>query len=151
MGNNESTVLYTVLIFAISVLVLSSCASQNTQMELHNEEPKQSYADYVLNQPMPPTDEALKKECTWIRSEVARQEGEMGILASMSLRLAAAYRQVEVRQNIAALESRAANIQCSAAFSDNPITNSEPNFEQCFSRCQQYTNRTKEECFDVCK
>jgi hypothetical protein len=142
-GNTESNVRYTTLIFAVSILVLSGCASQNTH---------QNYADSVLNQPMPPTDEARKQECTWIRSEIARQQGLAGVGASIATSplMAAAY-QATARRNIAALESRAANIQCSAAFSNAPVTNSQPNFEQCFSRCQQYTNRTKEQCFDACK
>lgn len=134
---------YSILIFAVSVLALNGCASQSTH---------QKYVDSVLNRPMPPTDEARKQECAWIRSEMARQQGLAGVgtsIATSSL-MAAAY-QAAARRNIAALESRAAIIQCSAAFSNAPVTNSEPNFEQCFSRCQEYTNRTKEQCFDACK
>lgn len=131
------------LIFAVSVFTLNGCATQNTH---------QNYADSVLKRPMPLTDEARKQECTWIRSEVARQQGLAGVGASIATSpLMAALYQAAARRNIAALESRAANIQCSAAFSNAPVTNSQQNFEQCFARCQQYTNRTKEQCFDACK
>jgi hypothetical protein len=57
------------------------------------------------------------------------------------------------QQNIAALEARAANIQCTAAFSNAPAAAPPPakqSFDQCFARCQQYTGRTKEQCFDAC-
>jgi hypothetical protein len=65
--------------------------------------------------------------------------------------MAAAY-QTMAQRNVAALESRAADIQCTAAFSSAPAAApaSGQSFDQCFARCQQYTDRTKDQCFDSC-
>ncbi len=65
--------------------------------------------------------------------------------------MAAAY-QAMAQRNVAALESRAANIQCTAAFSNAPAAApvNGQSFDQCFARCQQYTDRSKDQCFDAC-
>jgi hypothetical protein len=103
---------------------------------------------------MPPDDEARMRECTWIRSEIARQQGLAGVGATMATSplMVAAY-QAMAQRNIAALESRASNVQCTAAFSNAPATapaTIRQSFDQCFARCQQYTDRTKDQCFDAC-
>lgn len=126
------------------MLPLLGCAHNNSQ----------SYADAVLNRPMPPDDEARMRECTWIRSEIARQQGLAGVGATMATSplMVAAY-QAMAQRNIAALESRASNVQCTAAFSNVPATapaTTRQSFDQCFARCQQYTDRTKDQCFDAC-
>jgi hypothetical protein len=122
---------------------LLGCAQGNSQ----------SYADAVLNRPMPADDDARRQECTWIRSEMARQRGLAGVGATMATTpfMAAAYQAVAQR-NVAALESRAANIQCTAAFSNAPVAapTTGPSFDQCFARCKQYTDRSKDQCFDAC-
>jgi hypothetical protein len=114
---------------------------------------RQSYGDAVLSRPMP-TDEGQRvEECNWIRSEIARQQslGQVGT-AMATTPLMTVVMQAAARKNIAALESRASNVQCTAAFSNAPaaVTSTPPGFEQCFARCQQYTSRTKEQCFDAC-
>jgi hypothetical protein len=102
---------------------------------------------------MPPDDDARMRECTRIRSEIARQQGLAGVGAAMATTplMAAAYQAVAQR-NVAALESRAANIQCTAAFSNAPVAAraTGPSFDQCFARCQRHTDRSKDQCFDAC-
>ena len=102
---------------------------------------------------MPADDDARMRECTWIRSEIARQQGLAGVGATMATTplMAAAY-QAMAQRNIAALEARAANVQCTASFSNAPVAVpvTRPSFDQCFARCQQYTDRTKDQCFDAC-
>jgi hypothetical protein len=124
-------------------LSLLGCAHGNSE----------SYADAVLNRPMPPDDDARMRECAWIRSEIARQQGLAGVGATMATNplMAAAY-QAMAQRNVAALESRAANIQCTAAFSNAPAAApvNGQSFDQCFARCQQYTDRSKDQCFDPC-
>jgi hypothetical protein len=131
---------YLLLALCAGVLPLWGCATSDTQ----------SYADTVLSRPMPASDGERIQECTWIRSEIARQQGLAGVGSSIATTplMAAAY-QAAVQQNVAALESRAASIQCTAAFSSAPAPSSQ-SFDQCFARCQQLTKRTKEQCFDVC-
>ena len=123
--------------------LLIGCAHNNTQ----------SYADAVLNRPMPADEDSRIRECTWIRSEIARQQGLAGVGATMATTplMAAAY-QAMAQRNIAALEARAANVQCTAAFSNAPTAApaTKQSFDQCFARCQQYTDRTKDQCFDAC-
>ncbi len=129
-------------LFAL-MLPLLGCAHGNSE----------SYADAVLNRPTPADDDARMRECAWIRSEIARQQGLAGVGATMATTplMAAAYQAVAQR-NMAALESRAANIRCTAAFSNAPAVAPAggQSFDQCFARCQQYTDRTKDQCFDAC-
>jgi hypothetical protein len=115
-----------------------------------NSNSSQSYADSVLSRPMPASDSDRIQECNWIRSEIARQQSLAGAGASIATTplMAVAY-QALARQNIAALESRAATVQCTAAFSSAPAPSGQ-SFDQCFARCQQFTKRTKEQCFDAC-
>ncbi len=119
-----------------------------------------SYADDVASRPMPTNDDERRQECDWVRSEIARQENlaQMGGAVATSPFMAMAM-QAAARNNVAALESRAADVQCNAAFSNAPApaaetpapTSSSMNFDQCFARCQEVTSRTKEQCFDACK
>jgi hypothetical protein len=91
------------------------------------------------------------RECAWIRSEMARQTSlaQIGTQMATTPMMAIAYQGMS-RQNVAALEARASNIQCTAAFSSAPPSEGS-SFDQCFSRCMGYTDRTKDQCFDACK
>jgi hypothetical protein len=108
-----------------------------------------NYAEQVLNRPLPQTDQERENECALIRSEIARQQSLAQVGGTMATTpLMALAVQASARNNIAALESRASNVECTAAFSSVP--SSSKVFDQCFARCQQYTSRTKEQCFDAC-
>ena len=138
---------YSFLFFAI-IFSLVGCASN---------ENRQSYASAVLDRPVPTTSEGRIRECNWIRSEIARQQSlaQYGASMATSPMMAMAY-QAKARNNIAALESRASNVQCQAAFSSvaqSPTqgTKNNLNFDECFARCQKLTDRTKDQCFDACK
>jgi hypothetical protein len=111
----------------------------------------QDYASSVLARPTPGTDQERVAECGWIRSEIARQQsaGQAGASIASAPAMGVAF-QAAARKNIAALESRASNIQCTAAFSNTPAVRPGQPFDQCFARCQQYTDRTKNQCFDSC-
>jgi hypothetical protein len=101
------------------------------------------------------------QECREIRSEIVRQQGIGAAAASMQTNtmMIIAIR-TKTQQIIADLESRAADIGCNAAFStvappsppaERPSSeNKRPTFEECFAKCQQFTTRTKEQCFDAC-
>lgn len=140
--------LHTVLaVLTVSGLILQGCAT-------HPARP--TYRQAVLNRPLPTTSAARMHECTWIRSEIARQQSlaAYGSATATTPFMALAYRSVAARR-IAALESRAADIQCTAAFSNvvvapSPQETPAPEFQRCFARCQKYTDRTKDQCFDAC-
>lgn len=113
-------------------------------------ENRPNYSQQVLDRPLPQTDQKRQEECNLIRSEIARQQSLAqagGAIATTPMMAIAV--QAKVRDNIAALESRAANVQCSASFSNTPVS-TKPAFDECFSKCKEYTSRTKEQCFDAC-
>ena len=57
--------------------------------------------------------------------------------------------QAMARNNIAGLESRAANVGCTAAFSSQSLsTNVVSPIQQCVTTCKANTSRTPEQCFD---
>lgn len=101
------------------------------------------------------------QECSAIRSEIVRQQGIGAAVASTATNtmMLIAIR-TKTQQIVADLESRAANIECNAAFSnvappsppaERPSSDDKrPTFEECFAKCQQFTARTKERCFDAC-
>src|ERR1035437_4329163 len=103
-----------------------------------------SYANAVLSRPMPAGDEQRTQECNWVRSEIARQQGlaVAGFTSGTSLHMSAMNR-LSAQENIAALESRAANVQCNAAFSKVPTASSGTrlDFDTCMAKCKQYTDR----------
>jgi len=63
--------------------------------------------------------------------------------------------EAQVAQNIAELETRAANLACTAAFSTsiapNPSSFAPMTFDDCFAKCKELTRRTDEQCFESCK
>lgn len=136
------------LLFVAAIVILAGCATGPT------------YESQVLDRPLPTTQEERMRECNGLRAEIARQQSfaQYGASTATSPMMAMAY-QSAARNHIAALESRAANVQCQAAFSSvvaSPAaqpaaTKGNMDFDQCFSRCQQLTSRTKDQCFDACK
>ena len=128
------------LLFTIFLVTffLVSCAHQPSYVE------KLSQRSYPTNQ------QAIDGECGWIRNEIAR----MNSVSAMSInsQYALAF-QAMGRNNIAALESRAANLKCGAAFSTTHIIEkqgSTSSIDECIKACKENTNRTSEECFDDC-
>ncbi len=134
-----------ILLF-IAATVVSGCAQQP------------SYQEQLNKIPMPTNEQEKQRQCASIRSEIARQQSvaQYGASIATTPMMAMAF-QTKARNNIAALESRAADMQCNAAFS-SVIAQPSPaspsghlGFDDCFSKCQQYTNKTKDQCFDTCK
>jgi hypothetical protein len=65
--------------------------------------------------------------------------------------------QAAVAQNIAALETKSADLGCVGAFSGTPAAPNTPaagvgmTFDECFDKCKQLTRRSDTECFETCK
>jgi hypothetical protein len=115
-----------------------------------------SYNDELASRPDPTTPAERQEECAWVRGEIARQENLAQMAGSMGMApMMAMASQAAARNHIAALESRAADIQCNAAFSSAPAESmpapASSTFDQCFAHCQAVTDRTKDQCFDSCK
>jgi hypothetical protein len=123
-------------IFIFSILI-SSCAYQP------------SYNEQLSQRQMPTTEQSKSEECSWIRSEIARMENISAVLTGSQYELVS---KVAARNNIAALNSRAANIGCHEAFSTTQIIekNNSSSIDECIEACKKNTNRTSAECFDVC-
>jgi len=101
------------------------------------------------------------QECSAIRSEIVRQQGIGAAVASTATNtMMLIATRTKTQQIVADLESRAVNIECNAAFSnvappsppaERPSSDDKrPTFEECFAKCQQFTARPKEQCFDAC-
>ena len=119
-------------VFACALL---GCASEPT------------YLDQLSAKPMPTGEAQVRSECGWIRSEIARMQS---ISATVSGQDAMVF-QAMARNNIAGLESRAANVGCIAAFSSQSLpTIVVSPIQQCVATCKANTSRTPEQCFDSC-
>lgn len=116
------------MFICLNLLFLISCTHQP------------SYVERISARPYPTDQQAINIECVWIRSEIA----VMSSIRTRSL-------QATALSNIAALESRAANLRCGAAFSTiiekQDHTSS---ISECIKACKESTNRTPEQCFDAC-
>ena len=115
------------------VLALSACASK----------PPPSDYDAVLKRGKPATEEARHDECSWIATSLERQKSlAKYVTATSTYPEAALAHQDAAQRNAVVLQSRAQQIGCQAS-SGVP-------FQECFARCRQYTERSREQCFDAC-
>ena len=106
--------------------------------------PVPSEYDVVMKRPKPSNEEARRQECSWIETSVAREKKLADYVTRTSTYPTTALAWQDASQrNVAVLQSRSSQIGCQALASNAP-------FDQCFSRCTQYTERSKEQCFDAC-
>ena len=118
----------------ILCLVLVACSTP----------PQPTEYDVVLKRPKPANDEARAQECAWIQTSLARDKKLVGYVTATSTYPASALAYQDTAQrNAAVLQSRSQQIGCQTAAAAAP-------FDQCFARCTQYTERSKEQCFDSC-
>jgi hypothetical protein len=101
--------------------------------------------DLVMQRPKPATAEAQQQECAWLETSQQRQKSLATYIAATSTypTMAVAY-QDAAQRNLAVLHSRSQAIACQAAAPSNTP------FDACMARCRQYTDRTKDQCFDSC-
>ena len=125
-GEKQLTIATVVL--ACLVALVGGCAT--TQ----NKGP--TYAEQVMNRPLPVTDAEKQQECSWLRGEMARQRRLAGYGTST--------------QDLATLESRASQVGCHAAARTDTPQAGGAGFDACFAKCKQFTNRSNDVCFDYC-
>lgn len=131
--------------FSLGILftfILIGCAQEPTQP------PRPSYAEQLESIPVPHTQKDRDRECAHLRSEIARMKN---IAMAGTATLAPMYAlniQIQARNNIAALESKAAQFRCAASFGVQQQPQS--NIESCVETCKANTSRTPEQCFDAC-
>ncbi len=135
--------------FALVAIGITGCAAQH---------PRPSYAEQVAQIP-PPTNEGDRQhKCALLRAEIARQQNIAMVGAAQFQGMYALAIQASARNNIAALESRASDFDCSAAFSNQPVQVqgsahaevAKSKIENCIDACKANTSRTSDECFDAC-
>jgi len=95
-----------------------------------------TYAEQVMNRPLPATEGEKLQECYWLRGEMARQRALGGYGSAM--------------QDLATLESRASKVGCPTTLGTDAPGASGRNFDACFARCKQFTNKSNDACFDFC-
>jgi hypothetical protein len=143
---------------------------------------KQNARKPVAQRPLPTDEQSPAQECEWIRSEMARIQNiveaarttydsnplaptapmmtpsfnrgmTMGWDATAPMRKRTLI-QIEAlaRDKIAALESRASNLKCGAAFSSTYVIENKQSspIDDCIKACKENTSRTSEQCFDSC-
>jgi len=117
-----------------AVLLLAICACSTPR-------PPSEY-DVVMKRPKPANEDARRQECSWIATSLERQKTLASYVAATSTypEIALAH-QDAAQRNMAVLQSRAQAINCQAGGLG---------FDECFARCTQYTQRSKEQCFDAC-
>lgn len=118
-------------------LLLAGCATEQPRFT-------------TVSSAMPRTDAERDQECASIRSEKARLQSVMAAAATSQYALVF---QAKARENIAALDSRAAQIQCDVirVAPTTPAVPAKMTLEQCFAKCRELTKQTEAQCFDACK
>lgn len=98
-----------------------------------------TYAEQIMNRPLPVNDAEKQQECCWLRGEMARQRALGGYGTAV--------------QDLATLESRASQAGCAALRTDaqpGAPAGGRGNFDTCYMKCKQYTNKSNDVCFDMC-
>lgn len=126
------------LSITFAVAFLAGCA---------NSPPKPSYEEQLAQLPVPQSEEQRQKVCTYLRSEIARMQNIAAYGATQMQPNMALYAQLAARKNIAAIEAKAAEFRCSAAFAERQAPSG---IEACVATCKANTSRTPEQCFDAC-
>jgi hypothetical protein len=141
-------------VFSLTVgILLIGCATESGRPS-PPPEPKPpsppTYWDLPTSYQMPKTDGERQEECARVRQEMARVQSIAQVARTTLEPMDALPIQILARNNLARLESRAAEVGCRAAFSDTPPSG-QTSFDECFAKCKKLTSRTNEQCFDSCK
>jgi hypothetical protein len=130
--------LRTYFAFAFALVFLASCAQTL---------PQPSYTDQLAGWKSPVNADQQQRACSYIRSEIARMQNIAMVGSAQLAPMYAMNIQINARQNIAALQSKAAEYRCSAAFAERQAPTG---IESCVATCKANTARTPEQCFDSC-
>jgi hypothetical protein len=150
----------------LAVLLLAACA------RLQGEDRVQS----LLDRPLPDSDQGRAMQCDRVAYEISQQRLRGNDPVAMATDpFNAAKKREEAAHAIVALDARQKQLHCDdlpasarmappaspvpapAAGSPTPASpaaaapmDADAGFDRCFKRCRQYTDRSKEQCFDTC-
>jgi hypothetical protein len=154
---------YTLAAACMLALALTGCA------RLYGE----SHTQELLDHPVPASEHDRAMECGRLIGEVAQQRKVGTDVPSMAeAPFTSAATREEAARTVKSLEARESELHCAdvpasayavpatpapapaavAAPAAPRLTPAEADavFDRCFQRCRQYTDRSKEQCFDVC-
>jgi hypothetical protein len=126
------------LVLAIFVSTLCGCATGPSQP---------TYLEQVAALPKPANEREREDMCSKLRAEIARVQNMAAYGSTYLQPNFAMYAQMAARNNVAALEAKAAEFRCSAAFAER---NPPSAIEACVAACRANTTRSPEQCFDSC-
>lgn len=117
------------------------------------EDARVEYERWLAGVPRPTNSEEHNRLCRDLRVEAARQRSVGESSRDMFSGQRAVEFEIAWQRNVALVEAKAVEFNCSAPFADQKsIENStkESPIQQCIAACIEHTNRTSEQCFDVC-
>lgn len=123
------------VLLMLAAIAVAGCSSRPT------------YQENLDAMAVPTTDAERARSCATLRSEIARMQNAsmMAMPGIGGLAVIAA-----ARKNIAALEAKAAEFRCSAAFAERNQPQASA-IDQCIAACRANTSMTPAECFAECK
>jgi hypothetical protein len=131
---------------------------------------RQDAVQQVLSQPAPADAQRRSQDCATIATQIARQVAVRDDkAAAVEAPFEHAKAKARAESDIAALKARQSELDCAsapppqnaaapaqsspaaAAVAAPPAASqADEGFDRCFERCRRYTDRTKEQCFDIC-
>jgi hypothetical protein len=117
------------VVLACAVALASGCATTQNKIP--------TYAEQIMNRPLPATEAAKQQECSWLYGEIARQRRLAGAGTST--------------QDLATLQLRITQVGCHpVAGGDAATQTGGTNYQTCHAKCRQGTNKSNDDCFDAC-
>jgi hypothetical protein len=142
----------TVLVCVLASPVLILAQSRET-IRSEREAARIAYERRISETPRPTNSEEHNRICRDLRVEAARQrsvgEGSRDMFSGQR----AIEFEIAWQRNVALVEAKAVEFNCSAAFSDQQSTEKATKIspiQQCIAACIEHTKRTSEQCFDSC-
>ena len=142
-----------ILLAYILTAPIHSAAQSRKEILFEREQARMEYERRIAATPRPTNSDEHSRTCRDLRIETARQRSVGERSRDMFSGKTAVDVEIAWQRNVALLESKADEFNCSAPFSDKAgtATVGEPSpIQQCIAACTEHTKRTSEQCFDAC-
>lgn len=143
----------TMLLAYILTAPIHSVAQSRKEILFEREQARIEYERRIAATPRPTSSEEHNRTCRDLRIEAARQRGVGERSREMFSGKTAVEVEIAWQRNVALIESKAEEFNCSAPFSDKAGTaeaRERSPIQQCIAACTEHTKRTSEQCFDAC-
>ena len=115
------------VVLACAVALVGGCATTQSKIP--------TYAEQIMNRPLPATEAEKQQECSWLYGEIARERRLAGAGTST--------------QDLATLQLRVTQVGCRPV-ADTATQTGGANYQTCHAKCRQGTNKSNDDCFDAC-